>query len=105
MATLTNRTSQLSAPVTISYKTLFEDPMSLEASIGMQLIIEIWTKLKLLVEEGFGSSPSSLGIIIVRDLPAAYSSMRERMLKYAYRFANLDEKVKDKYVDPTSIYR
>ncbi|KAF8649881.1 hypothetical protein AX16_005643 [Volvariella volvacea WC 439] len=74
--------------ITISYKTLFSDPLSLGASI----------------EEGFGSHPKSLGIIIVRDLPSEYKAYRERLLKLSYKFAKLPEDVREKYTHAASRY-
>jgi hypothetical protein len=59
----------------------------------------------LLQEEAFGSHPQALGIILVKDLPPVYPVYRERLLKLAYKFAHLDEDVKNKYVDPGSLYR
>lgn len=41
------------------------------------------------LEEAFG--PSSLGIIIVRDLPAAFTELRSRLLSYASYLGNLSE--------------
>ncbi|KAI0080012.1 Clavaminate synthase-like protein [Panus rudis PR-1116 ss-1] len=92
MATIASQ----SAPVTytsegavaISYKTLVSSPLSLTNSI----------------EKAFGSGPDSLGIIIVRDLPEKYKAHRERLLKLAYKFAKLDETVRERYADPGSRY-
>lgn len=55
--------------------------------------------------KAFGSQPDCLGIIIVRDLPSSYVAARERLLKLAYRFANLDHKTREKYADSRSKYR
>ncbi|TDL28862.1 Clavaminate synthase-like protein [Rickenella mellea] len=74
--------------VEISYGTLTSSPLSLQLSI----------------EKAFGSDPHSLGITIIRDLPPSYASMRERLLKLANQFANLDEGVREKYADPNSHY-
>ena len=41
------------------------------------------------LEEAFG--PSSLGIIIVRDLPPAFVDLRRRLLSYSSYLANLSE--------------
>ena len=57
-----------------------------------------------MIETAFGSHPKSLGIIIVKDLPSEYPSLRENLLKFAYKFASLPESVKEKYVDPTTRY-
>lgn len=61
--------------------------------------------LHLITEEAFGSQPKSLGIIIVRDLPPEYPVYRERLLKLAYRFAQLPEDIREKYAHPASRYR
>lgn len=74
--------------VSISYQTLVSSPSSLETSI----------------EEAFGSHSQALGIILVKDLPPVYPVYRERLLKFAYDFAHLDEDIREKYVDPGSIY-
>jgi len=42
-----------------------------------------------LLEEAFG--PTSLGIIIVRDLPAAFVDLRQRLLSYSSYLASLSE--------------
>lgn len=39
------------------------------------------------LEDAFG--PSSLGIILVSDLPARYLDLRSRVLSYSSRLANL----------------
>ncbi|PPQ64743.1 hypothetical protein CVT26_002687 [Gymnopilus dilepis] len=74
--------------VVISYPTLLSSPQTLGAAI----------------EKAFGSDPTSLGIIVVRDLPAEYPVYRERLLKLAYHFAHLDETVRESYSDPSSKY-
>ncbi|KAF9458723.1 Clavaminate synthase-like protein [Collybia nuda] len=92
MAHLTRRTQTIQytpeGAVSISYPTLTSSPLSLGPAI----------------EEAFGSRSNSLGIVIIRDLPPAYPAYRERLLRLAYRFANLDENVREKYADPTSRY-
>ncbi|KAI0050658.1 Clavaminate synthase-like protein [Auriscalpium vulgare] len=74
--------------VTISYNALISSPLSLSASI----------------EKAFGSQPDSLGIVIVRDLPPVYPSLREKLLKLANSFAHLDEPTREKYADVKSSY-
>ncbi|TFK76744.1 Clavaminate synthase-like protein [Pluteus cervinus] len=74
--------------VEISYPTLVSSPLSLKESI----------------EEGFGSDPKSLGIVIVRDLPPEYQTYREKLLKLAYKFAKLDPAVREKYSHAPSRY-
>lgn len=39
------------------------------------------------LEEAFG--PSSLGILVVKDLPARYVELRHKLLSYASYLANL----------------
>ncbi|XP_006454602.1 hypothetical protein AGABI2DRAFT_60530 [Agaricus bisporus var. bisporus H97] len=93
MATLTRQTQTITrtaeGAVAISYSNLVSAPLSLVDAIG----------------EAFGSDPSSLGIIIVRDLPPEYSTYRERLLKLSYQFAHLPENVREKYSHPASKYR
>jgi len=74
--------------VSISYPTLVNSPLTLTTSIA----------------KAFGSQPDCLGIMVVRDLPASYVVARERLLKLAYRFANLDHEVRERYADPRSKY-
>ena len=61
--------------------------------------------LRFFTEKAFGSHADSLGIIIVRDLPSTYTPARERLLRLAYRFANLEPHVRERYADPKSRYR
>ncbi|KAF4623444.1 hypothetical protein D9613_002047 [Agrocybe pediades] len=56
------------------------------------------------IEKAFGSDPSSLGIVIIRDLPAEYPVYRQRLLRLAYQFGQLDESIRERYSDPTSKY-
>ncbi len=56
-------------------------------------------------EHAFGSNPECLGIIIVRDLPPSYAAYRQRLLTLAYKFAKLDENVREQYTDASSSYR
>ncbi|EIW86458.1 Clavaminate synthase-like protein [Coniophora puteana RWD-64-598 SS2] len=77
-----------SGVITISYPTLVSSPLSLEREI----------------EQAFGSHPQALGIILVKDLPAAYNSQRENLLRLAHTFANLDEGIREKYTDPRTSY-
>ncbi|KAF8078252.1 Clavaminate synthase-like protein, partial [Lyophyllum atratum] len=92
MATLMRRLQAVQytpeGAVTISYPTLVSSPLTLGASI----------------EEAFGSHPKSLGIIIVRDLPPSYVTKRERLLKLAHRFAQLDETTRETYTNAASNY-
>ena len=57
------------------------------------------------MKKAFGSEPSCLGIMVVKDLPAEYPRLRERLLLLADRFAGLDEVTREKYVDAKSYYR
>ncbi|KAI5123709.1 hypothetical protein M0805_000303 [Coniferiporia weirii] len=74
--------------VSISYPVLQNSPLSLQLSI----------------EKAFGSGPEALGIIIVKDLPSDFALKRQRLLKLADRFANLEESTREKYVDSESRY-
>lgn len=72
----------------ISYNDLVSSPLSLTQAI----------------EEAFGSDPKSLGLIVVRGLPHEYTKKRERLLKLAYKFAQLDDAQRERYSDPSSCY-
>lgn len=73
----------------ISYLDLASGPLALQDAI----------------KRAFGSEPDCLGIIVVKDLPAEYPRLRERLLLLADRFAALDEDTREKYVDAKSHYR
>ncbi|GBE78406.1 Clavaminate synthase-like protein [Sparassis latifolia] len=75
-------------PVSISYPTLVASPLLLAQAI----------------EKAFGSNPDCLGILVIRDLPPIYAAARERLLKLAYRFANLDPQTREHFADPKSRY-
>ena len=110
MATLTSlkQTSPIQytpeGAVSISYQTLFKDPLSLGPSIGIYITPPLERQADRFAEQAFGSHPKSLGIIIVRDLPQAYVAYRERLLKLAYKFATLDEASREKYSHAKSYY-
>ncbi|PBL00949.1 Clavaminate synthase-like protein [Armillaria gallica] len=55
-------------------------------------------------EHAFGSNPECLGIIIIKDLPPSYAVYRQRLLTLAYKFAKLDENVREQYTDASSSY-
>jgi len=57
------------------------------------------------VSRAFGSDPECLGLLIVKDLPSGYPTLRSRLLNLAERFAALDEVQREKYSDPTSSFR
>lgn len=76
-------------PVTISYQQLSSAPESLGNEITT----------------AFGSDPECLGIILIKDLPEEYSELRERLLLLAFKFAHLEESVREKYSDPSTHYR
>lgn len=80
--------SRLNSAISISYSSLLAPSPTLTHSI----------------EKAFGSGPDCLGIIIVRDLPSEYPKLRERLLKFAYAFAQLDEQVRERYADSKSRY-
>jgi hypothetical protein len=56
-------------------------------------------------EQGFGSSPNALGIVVVKDLPDSFPATRERLLRLAAKFASLEDNVREKYVDESTYYR
>ena len=41
----------------------------------------------------------------MKDLPPAYATYRGRLLKFAHRFASLDEATRERFADPRSRYR
>ena len=48
-----------------------------------------------MLEEAFG--PSSLGIVVVKDLPSKFHELRHRLLSYASALGNLPEDELGKY--------
>jgi len=96
----------MSSVVTVPYTTLLSAPLSLTSAVGETIYYNISTiVIDQLLEEAFGSHPSSLGIIVIRDLPPEYAACRERLLKLSYKFAHLAESVRESYSDPFSKYR
>ncbi|KAI0004204.1 Clavaminate synthase-like protein [Russula compacta] len=73
-------------------------------SITYSSLVSAPSTLSHLIEQAFGSGPDCLGIIIVRDLPPKYPELREKLLKLAHAFAQLDEPVRESYTDPKSRY-
>ncbi|MCJ1288439.1 hypothetical protein MMC26_007796 [Xylographa opegraphella] len=54
------------------------------------------------LEEAFG--PSSLGILLVKDLPLEFSRLREKVLSYASYLANLPPNILDSLSSPDAKY-
>ncbi|GAA5857294.1 hypothetical protein JCM8547_002204 [Rhodosporidiobolus lusitaniae] len=75
-------------PVVISYNDLVAGSSSLPG----------------LIQEAFDSKPTSLGLLIVKDLPSEFQEMRKRLLLLANAFASLPEAVREKYTHPMSSY-
>lgn len=109
MASLPNHSTPSKAPVSISYGSLLASPSTLLHSIGVSVFYNV-PKFSVLLastltEQAFGSGPDCLGIIVVRDLPPKYPELRERLLKLAHAFAQLDESARENYADAKSRYR
>ncbi|GAA5908793.1 uncharacterized protein JCM6883_004169 [Sporobolomyces salmoneus] len=75
-------------PVTISYNSLVSKDASLSAQI----------------KEAFDSSPESLGLLIVKDLPASFVQLRRRLLLLSNAFASLPEEIRENYTSPETSY-
>jgi hypothetical protein len=105
MASLVNRSSQSQTAVSIAYPSLLSAPSSLSHSIGNVSVASKCLVHNSSTDQAFGSGPHCLGIIIVRDLPPEYPKLRERLLKLAHAFSQLDEPVREKYADAKSRYR
>jgi len=80
--------SRINSAISVSYSSLLSPSPALTHSI----------------EKAFGSGPDCLGIIIIRDLPSGYPELREKLLKFAHTFAQLDEHIREKYADSKSRY-
>ena len=113
MASLPNHSTLSKAPVSISYPSLLAAaaPSTLSHSIGVSILYCTPCQSSLFIshpphtEQAFGSGPDCLGIIVVRDLPPKYPELRERLLKLAYAFAQLDGSARENYADAKSRYR
>ncbi|BGP19039.1 hypothetical protein JCM10213_009251 [Rhodosporidiobolus nylandii] len=75
-------------PVVVSYRDLVSSPESLSSRIL----------------EAFDSQPTSLGLLIVSDLPEEFVELRRRLLLLSNAFASLPEKVREKYTHAASNY-
>ncbi|BGP37355.1 hypothetical protein JCM10450v2_001262 [Rhodotorula kratochvilovae] len=73
-------------PVVIPYPALLANDPSLPA----------------FVQKGFDSSPDSLGLVIVSDLPPEFPELRRRLLLLSNAFASLPEETREKYAHPAS---
>jgi len=71
--------------VTLSLSDLYEDHVPFET-----------------LEEAFG--PSSLGVLVVKDLPSTFPQLREKVLSYASYLANLPPDVLDSISSPDAKY-
>ncbi|KAI9870083.1 MAG: hypothetical protein M1830_004705 [Pleopsidium flavum] len=77
--------SEAQAPVTVSLEDLHQDSVSFDT-----------------LERAFG--PSSLGILLVKDLPIEFLDWRHKLLSYASHLANLGESELDKLSCPEAKY-
>ncbi|BGP67715.1 hypothetical protein NBRC10513v2_001035 [Rhodotorula toruloides] len=75
-------------PVTIPYPALVAGDASLPE----------------LIKKGFDSSPESLGLIIISDLPPSFPHLRRRLLLLSNAFASLPEETREVYAHPQSNY-
>lgn len=57
-----------------------------------------------LLERAFSSSATSLGLLIVSDLPPEFSELRRRLLLLSNAFASLPEHRREAYADEASSY-
>lgn len=55
------------------------------------------------IEIAFGNKAECLGVLLVKNVPN-YIEMRETILELASKFANLDDKTKEKYINSASKY-
>jgi len=73
------------AAVTVSLADLKNGKISLP--LGRQLLTSTGNVSFATLEEAFG--PSSLGIIIVKDVPSEFVELRHRLLSYSSYLGNL----------------
>ncbi|GAA6012597.1 hypothetical protein JCM10207_009052 [Rhodosporidiobolus poonsookiae] len=75
-------------PVIVRYQDLLDQPPSLPA----------------LIQEAFDSKPTSLGLLVVSDLPPEFPALRRRLLHLSNAFGSLSEATREQYTHPASSY-
>ncbi|KAK4053424.1 hypothetical protein OIV83_001589 [Microbotryomycetes sp. JL201] len=60
--------------------------------------------LSPLILRAFSSSPSSLGLLLIKDLPRSFTQQRQTLLNFANTFAGLPEHVREQCADEQSGY-
>ncbi|GAA6035039.1 hypothetical protein JCM8097_002156 [Rhodosporidiobolus ruineniae] len=85
---MTARSTDAINPVVVSYHDLVAQSPALPA----------------LIQEAFDSKPTSLGLLIVSDLPEEFKELRRRLLLLSNDFASLPSEVREKYAHPASNY-
>lgn len=60
--------------------------------------------LPSLLQRAFSSSPTSLGLVLVSDLPPSFPTLRRRLLLMSNEFASLPAATRERYTDPASSY-
>ncbi|GAA5823638.1 hypothetical protein JCM5353_005084 [Sporobolomyces roseus] len=76
------------SPITVSYADLIAKDSSLSSKI----------------QQAFDSSPQSLGLLIVSDLPPQFPELRKRLLLLSNAFASLSEETREKYSSKETSY-
>lgn len=84
----TSTTTTMAAPVSIPYASLLTPSPALTS----------------LLRAAFSSSPTSLGLLLITDVPPSFPALRLRLLLIANEFASLDESTRQRYEDPGSSY-
>ncbi|KAK4056213.1 hypothetical protein OIO90_002654 [Microbotryomycetes sp. JL221] len=73
-------------------------------SVSYQRLISGDPSLSPVMSEAFSSSATSLGLLIVTDLPDSFQPMRRRLLRLINSFASLPHETREFYADPQSGY-
>jgi len=76
------------SPIAVSYADLVATDASLPSKI----------------QSAFDSSPNSLGLLIVSDLPPQFPELRKRLLLLSNAFASLKEETREKYSSKETSY-
>lgn len=71
-------------------------------TIPYSLLLSPTSSLAPLLSTAFSSSPTSLGLLLISDLPPAFPALRRQLLLLSNAFASLPEASREKYADASS---
>lgn len=68
------------------------------------LVAGKFSELEAPISEAFSSEPTSLGLLVVKNLPREFVELRTRLLLKACEFGSLPENVRERYADASTHY-